>query len=245
MLIYSLEYSIAGTHTTSATTTLLLYHLLHAPDILAKVVAEIDANLEPLQPDQPAYSVTKVENSLPYLRQTVRENFRITPVFTMPLARRVMAPEGIMVAGRHIKQGVRIIAWLKGDVFEVNDLLTFRLKTSVAVCNHAFHHNPEVWGPDHNVFDPSRWEVPETAARAKYLMHFGLGGRQCIGKTVAQTNIYKLVSTLLRVFEFQLADPREREGVERGEFYGKLPSLISVGISDLEGPLFVRAKRRE
>lgn len=102
MLIRS---SIAGTHTTSATTTLLLYHLLHAPDILAKCVSEIDSNLRPLD-GRASYSVTEAETSLPYLRQCVRENFRLTPVFTMPLARRVVAPEGIVIAGRHIKQGV-------------------------------------------------------------------------------------------------------------------------------------------
>ena len=76
-------------------------------------------------------------------------------------------------------------------------------------------------------------------------MHFGLGGRQCIGKTVAQTNIYKLASTLLREFEFCLADTDEQEAVSRGDFRGVLPPLISVGISDLEGPLMVRAKRRD
>jgi cytochrome P450 len=98
--------SIAGTHTTSATTTLLLYHLLHAPETLAKCVSEIDDKLKPLEEGQAAYSVTEVETSLPYLRQCVRENFRITPVFTMPLARRVVAPERIVIAGRHLKQGV-------------------------------------------------------------------------------------------------------------------------------------------
>jgi cytochrome P450 len=75
-------------------------------------------------------------------------------------------------------------------------------------------------------------------------MHFGLGGRQCIGKTVAQTNIYKLSSTLLRDFEFELADPAESLAVEKGAFRGKIPSMISVGISDLEQPLMVRARRR-
>ena len=75
-------------------------------------------------------------------------------------------------------------------------------------------------------------------------MHFGLGGRQCIGKTVAQTNIYKLVSTLLSKFEFQLADPEERKRVEHGDFHGELPGMISVGISDLEGPLLVTAKMK-
>ncbi|GME26034.1 Cytochrome P450 [Neofusicoccum parvum] len=196
-------FIIAGTHTTSATASLLFYHLLHAPEIMTKCIAEIDANLPALRPDEPAYSVSDVESSLPYLRQCVRENFRITPVFTMPLARRVMAPEGITIAGRHIQQGA-----------------------SVAVCNHAFHHNPDVWGADHDVFDPARWERPELAQRARYLMHFGLGGRQCIGKTVAQTNIYKLSSTLLKEFEFELADPEERAGVEKGAFRGKIPDLL-------------------
>ncbi|KAI0133752.1 benzoate 4-monooxygenase cytochrome P450 [Xylariales sp. AK1849] len=214
-------FIIAGTHTTSATTSLLFHHLLHAPEIMKKCTSEVDQNLGGLLPDQPAYSVTDVEASLPYLRLCVRENFRVTPVFTMPLARRVTAPEGIVVAGRHIKQG-----------------------TSVAVCNHAFHHNPEIWGASHNVFDPSRWDVPQISQRARYLMHFGLGGRQCIGKTIAQTNIYKVVSTLLSEFDFQLADAGEREAVNRGDFVGKLPELVSVGISDLAQPLRVTARSR-
>ncbi|KAH8888103.1 cytochrome P450 [Thozetella sp. PMI_491] len=214
-------FIIAGTHTTSATTSLLFYHLLHNPGVMAKCVAEIDAQLPSLDGNRIAYSVADVETSLPYLRQCVRENFRITPVFTMPLARRVMAPEGIMIAGEHIKQG-----------------------TSVAVCNHAFHHNPRVWGEDHNIFDPSRWDKPETAARAKYLMHFGLGGRQCIGKTLAQSNIYKLTSTLLNEYEFELADVDGKADVESDTLRGKLPLMVSVGISDLEDSLLVRATKR-
>ncbi|KAI0145157.1 cytochrome P450 [Xylariaceae sp. FL1272] len=207
-------FIIAGTHTTSATTSLLFYHLLHAPEEMRKCVEEVDSQLPPLSEDKPAYSVTEVESSLPYLRQCIKENFRITPVFTMPLARRVTAPEGVVISGRHIPQG-----------------------TSIAVCNHAFHHNPAVWGRDHNIFDPERWNAPETAARGRYLMHFGLGGRQCIGKTLAQTNVYKLTSTLLREFEFSLVET-ERPG------YGELPELVSVGISDLKNPLMVRIKTR-
>ncbi|KAF2107470.1 putative benzoate 4-monooxygenase cytochrome P450 [Lophiotrema nucula] len=215
-------FIIAGTHTTSATTSLLFYHLLHSPEIMAKCVAEIDDRLQPLL-NRPAYSVTEVESSIPYLRQCIKENFRITPVFTMPLARRVMDPQGVVIGGEHIPQG-----------------------TSVAVCNHAFHHNPAVWGDDHNIFDPSRWDKPETAARSRYLMHFGLGGRQCIGKTVAQTNIYKLSSTLLREFALELVEASEQPvDVEKGFFNRHhLPELVSVGISDLKYPLMVRAKKR-
>ena len=76
-------------------------------------------------------------------------------------------------------------------------------------------------------------------------MHFGLGGRQCLGKTLATMNVYKLTATLLREFDFELADAIERQSVEKGEFVGRLPSLVSVGISDLEGQLLVRASKRK
>lgn len=99
-------YSIAGTHTTSATSTLLFWNLLHNPDTMGRCVDEIRSKLPDLGSNKVAYSVTEVEASLPFLRQCVRENFRITPVFTMPLPRRVVAPEGVIIAGEHIEQGV-------------------------------------------------------------------------------------------------------------------------------------------
>ena len=76
-------------------------------------------------------------------------------------------------------------------------------------------------------------------------MHFGLGGRQCVGKTVALSNIYKLSSTLLQKFDFELVDANERVEVQKGSFVGVLPEMVSVGISDLAAPLMVKARLRE
>lgn len=94
---------------------MLFYNLLHNPNVLRKCVQEIDEKLPPLDAGKPAYGVMQVETSLPYLRACVRENFRLTPIFTMPLERRVMEPQGLSVGGRHIKQGVslcgRCCAW--------------------------------------------------------------------------------------------------------------------------------------
>lgn len=75
-----------------------------------RCVEEVENKLPNLGSDKVAYSVTEVEASLPFLRQCVKENFRSTPVFTMPLARRVMAPEGVIMAGEHIEQGVGHLA---------------------------------------------------------------------------------------------------------------------------------------
>lgn len=212
-------FIIAGTHTTSATTTLLFWQLLHNPDALSELVAEIDKNLPPLPQDQVAHSITTLESSLPFLRDCMKENFRINPVFTMPLPRRITAGEGVTLDGEYIPQG-----------------------TSIAICNHAFHHNPAVWGPDHNLFRPWRWTEPAINAKSRLLMHFGLGGRQCIGKALATTNIYKLTSTLLQEFEFELAGVRaEKSMIERTD----IPKLVSFGVSDLDGPLMVRCKKRK
>ena len=69
---------------------------------MSKCVAEIDSSLPGLQKNEDAYSISVAETSLPYLRNCIKENFRITPVFTMPLARRVTMPEGTNIAGNHI-----------------------------------------------------------------------------------------------------------------------------------------------
>jgi cytochrome P450 len=65
--------------------------------------------------------------------------------------------------------------------------------------------------------------ILELRVNTRLPMHFGLGGRQCIGKTVAMTNIYKLMSTLMSEFEFELADEKERARAQRNEFQGEIP----------------------
>lgn len=73
---------------------------------MAKLVAELDEKLPTLLPSEMSHSITVLEASVPYLRNCIKENFRINPVFTMPLARRIIAPEGVVIDGEHIKQGV-------------------------------------------------------------------------------------------------------------------------------------------
>ncbi|KAF2191595.1 hypothetical protein K469DRAFT_746883 [Zopfia rhizophila CBS 207.26] len=59
---------IAGTHTTTATTTPLSWRLLHNPSYMGTCIAEIDSN--PTAPKKDvAYSVTAAESCLPFLRK--------------------------------------------------------------------------------------------------------------------------------------------------------------------------------
>ncbi|ODM19222.1 hypothetical protein SI65_05839 [Aspergillus cristatus] len=110
---------VAGSHSTSGTLTLLLWHLLQNPDTLAAVVDEIESTLPPLADDQIAYPIQGLESSLSYLMACVRENFPINPVFTMPLWRRVGRPGGLEIGKYHIPYG-----------------------TNICISNYVLHHTP-------------------------------------------------------------------------------------------------------
>jgi Cytochrome P450 len=96
--------SVAGSHTTSGTLTLLFSHLLQNPSILKNVVEELDNNLS--NKVDVAYPVDGLERNLTYTMACIQENFRINPVFTMPLMRRVTAKEGIIIDGHFVPRGV-------------------------------------------------------------------------------------------------------------------------------------------
>lgn len=93
------------------------------------------------------------------------------------------------------------------------------------------HRDPQVFGPDPNVFRPERWD-PETNDKEKlkqmeayyskvtppYLerpfiltppssVPFGAGTRTCIGKNISLLEISKVIPQLLRRYDFELARP--------------------------------------
>jgi len=93
---------VAGSHTTATTMTFLFYHLLHSPRIMEKLVKELDAS-------NPGKRLSSMEGMAEnaYFQACIKENLRYTPVFVMPLPRRV--PDGGReIAGEQIPAGVHI-----------------------------------------------------------------------------------------------------------------------------------------
>lgn len=93
------------------------------------------------------------------------------------------------------------------------------------------HRDPQVFGPDPNIFRPERWD-PETNDQEKlkqmeayysmvtppYLerpfiltpppsVPFGAGTRTCIGKNISLLEISKVIPQLMRRYDFELARP--------------------------------------
>lgn len=104
-------FLVAGSHTTSGTLTLLFYHLLHNPAAAKKLSEELVAGLSLPLADADAQNMalpafSGLEMQLPYTTACIRENFRISPVFTMPLPRKVCDPEGLVIDGIHVPYGV-------------------------------------------------------------------------------------------------------------------------------------------
>ena len=110
--------------------------------------------------------------------------------------------------------------------------LTKGNKTVVFSLNHVVHHNPSIWGNDHNRFDPSRFLSKDGETLQRFLSPFSMGHRMCIGRNMAMTNMLKLVATTFKNYHLEMEDPMQTI------------STISVGISEKEGPLMCRVRRR-
>ncbi|KAL4895982.1 cytochrome P450 [Aspergillus ambiguus] len=201
---------VAGSHSTSGTLTLLLWHILHNKPIKDAVREEILNVLGPIPDDKIAYQVQGLEASLPYTMASVRENFRMNPVFTMPLWRRVHSPAGLQIGRFHIPHG-----------------------TDICISNYVLHHNPDIWGPDHEDFIPDRWLRMTEESKARFLIPFSIGHRMCIGRNMGMTNVLKTVTTLLGVFELE---PVSTE---------KKVRLKSSGIGEMEGTFLCRVSLRK
>ena len=99
----------------------------------------------------------------------------------------------------------------------------------------VLHHNPKVWGASHDQFDPDRF-YPGSAiynpSYTGYLLHFGQGYRQCIGRNIAMISIWKIVITLLKKYDIESVDKNEILDMEH------------TGASDKKGPLLIKVTRR-
>jgi cytochrome P450 len=70
----------------------------------------------------------------------------------------------------------------------------------------AVHFDTGVFGEDAESFVPERW-VRDGEKKAGYMerhiLQFGYGPRICIGKHITNVEMYKLLPTILRDFEFE------------------------------------------
>jgi cytochrome P450 len=104
--VLTIGFRFAGIHPPSASLNFLFWNLLHNPKSMEQAASEIDQAMPALTPERTAYTQAEVEQNLPWLKACIKESFRITPAFTMPLTRRIVT-EAIVLNERQIPKGVR------------------------------------------------------------------------------------------------------------------------------------------
>ncbi|CAM9544107.1 sterol 26-hydroxylase, mitochondrial [Lampetra fluviatilis] len=179
------ELLLAGIDTTSNTMSWALYHLSREPHLQERLHQEVESVC-------PGDTVPNVQDlaKMSFLKAVIKETLRLYPV--VPSNSRLIGEGGSKVGGY---------------VFPKNTL--FQL------CHYAVSHNPEIF-PDPEAFKPERW-----LRKGTMLAHppfgsipFGFGVRACVGRRVAELEMYLTLSRLIKEFEVQ-RDPSQKKILPR------------------------------
>ncbi|CEJ61145.1 Putative VrtE [Penicillium brasilianum] len=176
---------IAGSDTTAVVMRTAIYYALRQPWILKRISAELDGYHGPLPVP---FSVARFE--LPFCGALVREALRKHFAF-IGMMERETPPGGVTLPdGRRLPGGV--VIGMHGDMIG---------------------RDRDIFGEDAEEFNPLRWLAQPGETDAEYKerlrvmnahdMAFGHGPRGCIGKHVAEMEIYKFIPTF-----FALMQPR-------------------------------------
>ncbi|KAK8015798.1 benzoate 4-monooxygenase cytochrome P450 [Apiospora marii] len=166
---------IAGTETTAATLSYIVYHLLSEPIVLKR----LQASLEGIGLTYPKW--TSLER-VPYLWAVIHEGLRLTPGISHRSARK--APDEELV----YKKGSTHYTIPKG--------------TPIGMSSMIQNRHPTLFS-DPDAFKPERWLLSNgqpNYALEKKLLSFSRGSRICLGMDLAYCEMYLMINELaLRV----------------------------------------------
>ncbi|TNN68535.1 Sterol 26-hydroxylase, mitochondrial [Liparis tanakae] len=167
------ELLLAGMDTTSNTLTWILHLLSKHPETQERLYGEVSA-LVLADRSPSAAEVTGMR----YLRAVVKEALRMYPV--VPMNARVIAEKDVTVGGYQ-----------------------FAKKTSFAFCHYAISHDEDAF-PEPFAFKPERWlrdgrKRPHPFAS----IPFGFGVRGCVGRRIAELEMYLVLFALVRQFDIK------------------------------------------
>ncbi|RII11429.1 hypothetical protein CUC08_Gglean005426 [Alternaria sp. MG1] len=191
----------AGSDTTAIAFRSLFYHLMHSPNVYARLEKEIDEAFQEGHMDLPP--TYKQASQLPYLCACIKEALRIHPGAQLSLPRTV--PRGGMeLCGQFIPEGY-----------------------TVGINAAVMHFDRRVFGQDADIFNPDRWMDPVRANQMdKYMMSFGGGTRTCIGKNIALIELHKLSPQLVWNYHFEFYDAGQTQWHTRNTFFARQEGMI-------------------
>ncbi|KAF5677377.1 pisatin demethylase [Fusarium circinatum] len=149
----------AGSDTTAAAVSSILYHLVKNPQAYRKLTDEIRQAAASGELSGPSVQYSEAMK-LPYLTACCKEGMRMHPSVGLTLPRNV-PKGGSMICGEWFPEGTRV---------GVNAAVVHRDKT--------------IFGDDANEFRPERWFQDDREDMERHMFQFGGGSRTCIGKNL-------------------------------------------------------------
>ncbi|KAF4446983.1 hypothetical protein F53441_9454 [Fusarium austroafricanum] len=193
---------IAGSDTTSSSTTCLLWQLATHPEVLAQLRTEID-EYKASHEESDLVSLSKLR----YLQACIDESLRLYPVVPSGL-QRMTPPEGLQI----------------DDVFLPGD--------TMLVCPSYTMYRDERCFARPNEFVPERWTTkPELVKDASVYAPFSVGRDVCAGKQLGLMEMRYVLTELLSRYEFDFAPGQKPEDFINGLrdcFTLELPKLNMV-----------------
>ncbi|KAF9072766.1 cytochrome P450 [Rhodocollybia butyracea] len=203
----------AAYETVSAIIAWTLYELALDLRLQSELREEVTAAL-----GDPSYD--DLNSNLPLLDATVREVLRLHPP----------------ILENHHEARETICVPLSEPIAGTTDThLVIPKGTILEIPVNVVQTDPNVWGPDAEIFRPERWlERKKRGIRhEREILAFSEGPRSCIGKAFALCEVKALTITLLRHFDFSC--PYE---IEAFQSFVVRPRIKGQGPSSL--PLIVR-----
>lgn len=183
---------LAGAETTATAIRATLLHIITNPRIYATLQAEIDK----CTGSEGSISSPVIKDSewrkISYLKAVVREGLRCWPPVT-GLMSKLSPPEGDDFA----IDGERV--FIPGG-------------TNIGWGSWGIQRNKKVFGEDANLFRPERWLHEKNIEKLDRMrkvvdLSFGYGKYHCLGRSVALSELHKVIFELFRNFNFEIVNP--------------------------------------
>ncbi|KAL6719411.1 hypothetical protein ACLMJK_003651 [Lecanora helva] len=184
----------AGSDTTAILLRTIFYSLLKHPQDMERLMKELSTARDGGRLSNPV--TWKETRDLPFLDACVKEAGRLHPPFGLQYER-VVPEEGANICGQYV-----------------------RGSTIVGINPWVAHRDEAIFGHDAQAWRPQRWLCDEKSRKSMEhsLLTFGAGHRSCIGKNISYLEVYKLVPTMLQLYDIEMHDPNATWEVQNSWF---------------------------